>query len=140
MMRRLLPAVTMLITSSVLVVLAACGDDESGQDSTPSPTASAPSDLSPETGGVEAAQRYLQDTGIDGKRGLFTDPRSCAEIDDDAQGDFCVHENFSTYAVGLVILRVARSDKPGGEVWEMRLALTDGRWQVTSVEPFGVNE
>lgn len=140
MMRKLLPAVTMLITSGLLAVLAACGDDDSGPDLTPSPTASGAPDLSPEVGGVEAAQRYLQDTGIDNKRGTFTDPQSCTEVDDDAEGDFCVHENFSTYAAGLVILRVARSDKPGGEVWEMRLALTDDLWQVTSVEPFGEND
>ncbi len=139
-MRKLLPAVTILIMSGLLAVLAACGDDDSGLDLTPSPTASGASDLSPEVGGVGAAQRYLQDTGINGKRGAFTDPRSCAEIDDDTEGDFCVHENFSTYAAGLVILRVARSDKPGGEVWEMRLALTVGLWQVTSVEPFGEND
>lgn len=140
MMRKLLPAVTMLIASGLLVVLAACGDDDSGPDLTPSPTASGPSDTSSNVAGVEAAQRYLQETGIDGKRGAFADPRSCAEIDDHTEGVFCVHEDFSTYAAGLVILRIAKSDKPDGDVWEMRLALTDGAWQVTSVEPFGENQ
>lgn len=136
--RSLFLLATVSAAAILLAASAACGDD-SGPESTPLPTASGPPDLSPRGGGVEAAQRYLQETGIDGDKGSFTDPRACAEINDDTKGDFCIHEDFSTYAAGLVILRIGDRDKPDDDVWEMRLSLTNGRWQVDSVEPFGDN-
>ncbi|HET9476926.1 MAG TPA: hypothetical protein VFP63_05520 [Dehalococcoidia bacterium] len=117
---------------------AACGDDSDAGD-TQSPTISGTPDLSPRSGGVAAAQRYLQGTGIDGDKGDFTDPVACAEITDDTDGDFCIHEGFSIYAGGLVILRVADRDNPDEDVWEMRLTPAAGGWQVNSVEPFGEN-
>lgn len=120
-------------------LVAACGGD-GGKDTTPSPTASAPRDLSPQVGGVEAARRYLLETGIDGRKGDFTKPRSCAEIGKDAEGEYCVHEAFSVYAPGLVILRVADKDDPLDDVWEMRLSLIDKAWQVNSVQPFGAGD
>ena len=140
MMRRLLPTLIVLVTAGHLAATASACGGGSNSEVTPSPTASGPADLSPRVGGVEAAQRYLLDTGIDGKKGHLTDPQSCADITDKTEGVFCVHENFSTYASGLVILRIARSNKPAEDVWEMRLSLTNGQWQVTSVEPFGVSQ
>lgn len=136
MTKRILVAFALLAMAALVLALAACGDDSDG-DATPSPTSAGPPDLSPRVGGVEAAQRYLEEAGVDGDTGRFTDPRSCAEIDDGSDGDFCIHEDFSTYAPGLVILRFADKDEPDENVWEMRLTFTDGRWQVNSVEPFG---
>lgn len=138
MMNRTIFVLATLSAATLLLAAVACGDD-SERDSTPSATASGPPDLSPRVGGVEAAQRYLQETGIDGDKGSFTDPLACAKMNDDTEGDFCIHEDFSTYAAGLVILRVADRDKPDEDVWEMRLSLTDGLWRVDSVEPFGDN-
>jgi len=140
MMRRLLPATLALFGAALILMLAAgCGGDK-GPGATPQPTATAPSDLSPQVGGVEAARRYLQDIGIDGRKGDFTDPRSCADVTKDTKGDYCVHENFSTYAAGLVILRIADRDKPLERVWEMRLTPKDNTWQVTEVKPFGESQ
>lgn len=126
----------LLVAALVFAAATACGD---GSDSggAPSPSASGKPDLSPQVGGVEAAARYLEQTGIDGDKGSLTDPRSCAEITDESDGDFCIHEGFSTYAAGLVILRVADRDNPDKDVWEMRLAPAADGWQVNSVEPFG---
>lgn len=140
-MRRLIPLLVLLLaTSMALSFSVACGGGGSDATATPGPTTSGPPDLSPQVGGIEAARLYLRETGIDGKKGDLTDPRSCAEIDDDTDGQFCVQENFSTFAAGLVILRLGNADKPQDEVWEMRLSLDDERWQVTSVMPFGEDE
>ena len=139
-MRRLLPLLTLMLAAALLLTLAAACGGGSDSTPTPAPTSSGPPDLSPEVGGVEAARRYLRETGIDGKKGDLTDPRSCAEIDGNTKGKYCVQENFSTFAPGLVILRVANADKPQEEVWEMRLLLQDKAWQVTQVEPFGTNQ
>ena len=140
MMRRLLPLVILVVAAALLALAVACGGRSSDSTPTPAPTTSGLPDLSPEVGGVEAARRYLEETGIDGKKGEFTDPRSCAQIDGNTKGKFCVQENFSTYAPGLVILRVANAQKPEDEVWEMRLLLNDKVWQVTEVKPFGGSE
>jgi hypothetical protein len=140
-MSRLIPPLILLLSAALLLAFSpACGDG--GSDSTPTPgtTTSGPPDLAPEVGGVEAARRYLQETGIDGKKGGLTDPRSCADVNGNTKDKFCVQESFSTYASGLVILRVANPDKPQDEVWEMRLLLQDKRWQVTDVKPFGGSE
>ncbi len=141
MKRSLLTIVTVCLGGAILLgITAGCDGDGSRSAESPSPTASGPPDLSPRVGGVEAAGQYLKETGIDGDEGDFTDPRDCAQVNDDTKGEFCVHENFSTYAPGLVILRIARGDNPSEKVWEMRLLLTDGKWEVQSVEPFGVSE
>lgn len=140
MIKRLRSLLVPCLGAALLVVAAAaCGDDSDSGD-TESPTTSGTPDLSPRSGGVSAAQRYLQETGIDGDKGEFTDPVACAEITGDTDGDFCIHEDFSTYAPGLVILRVADKDNPGEDVWEMRLTPGSSGWQVNSVEPFGENE
>lgn len=89
---------------------------------------------------MEAAQRYLQQTGIDGTKGELTDPQSCAEVSHDTKGKFCIHQDFSIYAPALVILRIAKSDKPDDEVWEIRLMFQDNSWRVTDVKPFGESE
>lgn len=140
-MNRLTLALILTLTAALLVALsAACGGGGSDSSPTPAPSASGPPDLSPEVGGVEAAQRYLLETGIDKTKGRLTDPRSCEEISDSTEGKFCVHEAFSTYAPGLVILRVAKADSPEKEVWEIRLMFQEKSWQVTDVKPFGENE
>lgn len=139
-MRIPLPFILVLLASGILLALVTgCGGGDDSE-ATPQPTATVPWDISPQVGGVEAARRYLQDTGIDGDKGNFTDPRSCAEVTKDTKGDYCVHENFSTYAPGLVILRIADKDKPLERVWEMRLTLQEKTWQVTEVKPFGESQ
>jgi hypothetical protein len=140
-MGRLTPSLILSLVVVVPVGLAvACGGGGSDASPTLSPSPSGRPDLSPEVGGVEAAQRYLLESGIDEAKGGLTDPRSCAEISDSPEGEFCVHEDFSTYAPGLVILRVARADEPQSEVWEIRLLFRDEQWQVTEVKPFGESE
>lgn len=140
MIMKLRSLLATLISAALLVgTAAACGDDSDSGD-TQSPTTSGTPDLSPRSGGVAAAQRYIQETGIDGDKGELTDPLACADITDDTDGNFCIHEDFSTYAPGLVILRVADRDNPDEDVWEMRLTPDSSGWRVDSVEPFGDNE
>lgn len=129
-----------LLGAALLVgTVAGCGDDSDSGD-LQSPTPSGTPDLSPRSGGVAAARQYLEETGIEGDKGDLTDPVACAEITGDTDGDFCIHEDFSTYAPGLVILRVADTDNPDEDVWEMRLTPDSSGWHVDSVEPFGENE
>ena len=140
---KLLPeALTCLAVLVLLAVPAtACGDDDdSSGTGTASPIASDTADDQAKVAVLEAAERYIRDTGIDGNKGELTDPRSCAEINDKTRGDFCVQEGFSIYAAGLIILRVANADKPDEEVWEMRLVPEGTDWNVTSVESFPGNE
>jgi hypothetical protein len=124
----------------LLTVANACSGDDGEFTATPSPSASELPDDSPQVAGVEAARQFLQKTGIEGKKGNFTDPRACTEITGDTQGKFCVHEDFSTYAPGLMILRLAEARKRDEKVWEMRLVKRDGNWSVTDVQPFGGEE
>ena len=140
---KLLPeALTCLAVLVLLAVTAtACGDDDdSSGTGTASPIASDTADDQAKVAVLEAAERYIRDTGIDGNKGELTDPRSCAEINDKTRGDFCVQEGFSIYAAGLIILRVANADKPDEEVREMRLVPEGPDWNVTSVESFLGNE
>lgn len=140
-MKRLTPLLIVSLAAALLVASsAACGGGDSDSPPTPAPTVSGPPDLSPEVGGVEAARQYLLETGIDKEKGDLSDPRSCAEVSENTKGKFCVHEDFSTYAPGLVILRVASTDSPQKDVWEVRLLFQDNRWQVTGVKPFGEND
>jgi hypothetical protein len=142
MMKLLSRALTSLVVLVLLALTAAaCGDDDDPSGSgTASPIASNADDDQARVIGLEAAERYIHDTGIDGHKGELTDPRSCAEVNDKTKGDFCVQEGFSIYAAGLIILRVANADKPDEEVWEMRLVPAGTDWNVTSVEPFPGNE
>jgi hypothetical protein len=123
--------------SLVLAVGVACGDDDSDSVETPTPSSTGPPEDSPEVAGVVAAEAYLRETGVDGRKGTFTDPRSCAEVGDDPEGAFCIHEGFSVYAAGLVILRIANPEEADDEVWEVRLTKTDTGWEVTEAKPFG---
>jgi hypothetical protein len=59
---------------------------------------------------------------------------------EDSAGRFCVHDTFSVYAPGLVILVVGEKDNPYEQAWEIRLEPGESEWQVTSVEPFGSSE
>ena len=124
----------------LLALAPACGGDDTEPTATPSPAASGPPGNSSRVGGVEAARHYLQETGIDGRKGDFTDPISCLEITDKSAGRFCIHEDFSTYAPGLVILRLSEAKKATEPVWEMRLANRNQAWEVTSVQAFGADE
>ena len=128
----------------ILVVVAAIisGACNNSDDDPPSPTPSAATDLSPRVGGVDAMRRYLLDEGIDGHKGGISEPLNCAELPEGgAAEEFCIIDDASTYAVGLVILYVARADSQDEdrpelfkEVWEVHLEPGDNAWQVTDVE------
>lgn len=128
---------------AALVIFAiGCGDDE---DSSPTPTSSGPTDTPAPTQtanelAINAAEEYLTSEGVGGEKGEFTAPLNCSSITEDSPGKFCVHDTFSTYAPGLVILRFAEKDNPDDKVWEIRLEPSGGDWQVTSAEPFELSE
>jgi hypothetical protein len=133
-----------LISAATMVVLllGACGG---GDSATPSPTASGPTSTPLTTQAanetaIAAAEAYLTSEGVDGEKGEFSDPLNCADVTEDSPGKFCVHDSFSTYAPGLVILNFADKDSPDDNVWVMRLAPDGGDWQVTSAEPFELSE
>ena len=121
------------------VLMGACGDSE---DSASSPTPSGPADLSPRVGGVDAMRRYLEAEGVGGRKGDITDPIDCLQLPEGgADEEFCIIDDASVYAVGLVILYVARVDSRDGDrpelfddVWEVRLAPGEDAWEVTDVE------
>jgi hypothetical protein len=124
---------------AVTAALAACGGDDA--DDTPTPTATpagSPAEVTPDpaskTAGIEAMRAYLETEGLDGKKGAFTDPVDCVDLPDDFDGDFCVVDDASVYAPGLVILFVVNAEKQDEEAWEVHLKPSDGAWQVTEVE------
>jgi hypothetical protein len=141
-MSRHLPIALISAAAAVALLLGACGDDD---NAAPSPTASGPTptprvtQAANETA-IAAAEAYLTSEGIDGEKGEFTVPLNCADLTDDSPGKFCVHDSFSTYAPGLVILNFAHKVSPDDNVWVMRLAPDGGDWQVTSAEPFELSE
>jgi hypothetical protein len=124
----------------LLSIVAACddgdSDESSGDQPTQPPTGSSGPTPEPDLEAIESARIYLQETGIDGRTGDLTDPLNCPEITDDTDGDYCIHQGASIYALGLVILVIGDADDPD-EAWEMRLAPTESAWEVTSVEPYG---
>jgi hypothetical protein len=114
------------------IVSSACSN---GDDDAASPTPSGPADLSPRVGGVDAMRRYLQDEGIDGRKGGISEPLNCAELPESGSDEeFCIIDDASTYATGLVILYVARVDSRDKDVWEVHLEPGENAWQVTDVE------
>ena len=114
------------------IVSSACSN---GDDDAASPTPSGPADLSPRIGGVDAMRRYLHDEGIDGRKGGISEPLNCAELPESGSDEeFCIIDDASTYATGLVILYVARVDSRDKDVWEVHLELGENAWQVTDVE------
>lgn len=141
-MNRHLPITLIAAAAAAALLVSACSDDN---NAAPSPTTSGPTatplmtQAANETA-IAAAEAYLTDEGVDGERGEFTVPLNCADLTEDSPGKFCVHDSFSTYAPGLVILNFADKDSPENNVWVMRLAPDDGDWQVTSAEPFELSE
>ncbi len=127
---------------ALVMLLTACGDDDdaSTDQSTASPTTNGSSTPQPNQDVTDAAGAYLQETGIDDNTGDLTDPLDCVQINDDTEGDFCIHQAASTYALGLAILVVGDADNPDEDAWEMRLTPTDSGWEVTSVQPYGSTE
>jgi len=136
------PIVFVLAVCLLALAFAACGDDETGP---PDPTASGPT-ASPapsqaaDTEAIAATLEYLQTEGVDGNKGELSDPLNCSAITDETPGEFCVHDDFSIYAPGLVILVVGETENPDEQTWEIRLERDDSGWQVTSAEPFGSSE
>jgi hypothetical protein len=128
---------------AVIVLAAACGgDDEDSPDPTTEATATtdASATPAPNAEAIAAARAYLSSEGVDGNQGDLTNPLSCTEINEDAEGDFCVHDGFSVFAPGLVILVVGDSENPDERAWELRLEPNDEEWTVISAEPFGSTE
>jgi len=141
MMFRYLKLIGLVFGMVVLVAFtSACGSDETASPATLSPASGSAPGNSPREAGVSAARQYLKDTGIDGMKGDLTNPLSCAEIADEPTGRFCIHEDFSVYAPGLVILRLSEAKSADDQVWEMRLANRNEVWEVTSVQGFGVEQ
>lgn len=132
-MRPNLPGLlTALVGAACLI--AACGG---GTDSVaPSPSPSGPPDLSPRVGAVDAMRRYLRETGVDGRNGDLIDPADCAALDG-GDGDFCIIDDASVYAPGLVILWVADVDHQEEDVWEVHLEPGTNAWEVVQVESLG---
>jgi hypothetical protein len=115
-------------------LLVACGDDEDTGGDEPVPTVSGdPTD--PRVGGLEAARQLLRNEGIDGEKGDLSNPVDCADLPGEVDADFCLIDDASVYAPGLVILYVARPDDRD-DVWEVRVEHPErGQWEVTNVEP-----
>lgn len=129
----------LILVAVAAVIAAACGN---GDEEPTSPTPSGPADLSPRVGGVDAMRRYLLDEGIGGHKGGVSEPLNCAELPQSGSDEeFCIIDDASTYATGLVIFYVARVDSRNRDrpelfedVWEVHLEPGENAWQVTDVE------
>jgi hypothetical protein len=124
-----------------VILAVGCNNDE-GPNSTSTPTqqGSAVPTQAANADAIQAAHTYLTEEGVEGKKGGLTDPLNCVGVSKDSPGRFCVHDAFTTYAPGLVILRIGEKEKPDERVWEVRLQPGGEGWQVTSAEPFGLSE
>jgi len=142
MTRRLLLFLPAAIALAVITVAACNGDnDDLNSSSTPTQPAGSPAPTqAANADAIQAAHTYLTEEGVDGKKGGLTDPLNCVGASKDSPGRFCVHDTFTTYAPGLVILRIGEKEKPDEQVWEVRLEPGGEGWQVTSAEPFGLSE
>ena len=129
---------TVVAVALVMLALACTGDSSSetrGPQATGSPVATLPPLGQP---AVEALGAYLQDTGIDDKKGELTDPIDCAAAEDaGAKGEFCIAVDGGHYALGLAILFV--SHRESGSFWQVHVDLNveSSVWEVTSVDPLG---
>jgi len=136
------PATVVALLTALL--LAACGDDKDAVDPAtptatgPSASAAPPSLLNVEA--IEAARTYIQETGIEDRKGELTEPLNCPEITEDTDGEFCIHQAASIYAAGLVILVVGDAEGPSETAWEVRLAPSGSGWRVIGVTPYGSTE
>lgn len=130
-------AFVILAAGLVALFLACNGGD--GNGATPSPQTPTP-EVSPtlrpdvDMDAIEAMRTYLRDTGLDGKTGELADPFDCLQMEGDA--DFCIIDEASVYAPGVVILHVADADNPSEDVWQVHLNKMEGRWEVVDVEYF----
>ena len=134
----------LLAPMAAILLFTGCGDDDDENPPTGTTEATATSDASatpaPNAKAIAAAGAYLSSEGVDGNEGALTNPLSCSEINDESEGDFCVHDNFSVYAPGLVILVVGDSEDPDERAWELRLEPDGEDWTVISAGPFGTTE
>jgi hypothetical protein len=124
------------------VVVAACSDDD---EPTPTadptgPTASPIPTQAANEAALTAAEAYLTTEGVEGETGEFTSPLNCNDVTEESPGRFCVHDAFTTYAPGLVILRFGDKEDPDETVWEVRLQPGEDDWQVTSAGLFELTE
>lgn len=129
-----------LAVALALVALACDGD--SGPEmpapqatGSPTPVATLPPLGQP---AVEALRVYLQDTGIDDKKGVLTDPIDCAAAEEvGAEGQFCIVVDGGHYAPALAILFVTHRES--GTFWQVHVDLDveSSVWEVTSVDPLG---
>jgi len=134
-----------LLAAAVVVAvgLVACDGDDDESSTTPTPdgpTASALPTQAANSEAIDAAEAYLIDEGVDGEKGEFTAPLNCTGVMEDSTGKFCVHDSFTTYAPGLVILRFAEKDNQNDDVWEIRVEPGGQGWQVTSAQRFTLSE
>jgi hypothetical protein len=125
---------------ALLAVCLACAlflacDGDGGHPGPASPTAELSDNLSPTVGGVEAMRRYIQEVGLDGRRGTLTDPLDCAEAAtaDGVRGDFCIAQAASVYAPGLVVLFIGEPESYQEKAWRARVDRTEDGWAVRDV-------
>ena len=133
--------VTIVIIAAVFAIILACngGGDGTPTEEPSTPTPEASPNLSPTVGSIEAMRLYLMDTGLDGRTGTLTDPIDCNELMnlEDVEGDFCIFDDASVYALGLVILFVADVESPDEDVWEIHMEPGASAWDIVDVDFVG---
>jgi hypothetical protein len=126
------------VVCALTALAAACGEDGNpAAERTPLPAPGGEPGRSARGGGIEAARRYLHDTGIDARTGSLSDPPFCEAPEPRTRGDYCIHERASIFAPGLVVLVIGDIENPYEIAWEMRLEPQEGIWTVTSVKQYG---
>jgi hypothetical protein len=133
-----------LVAPLVIGLLVACGSGSENEASSTPLSASSTGSPAPTTRGnpeaIEAASTYLQETGIDGIKGTFTDPLNCPDITEDTESEFCLHQAASIFGVGLTILVIGDRENPNERAWEMRLSPAESGWEISNVAPYGTSE
>ena len=137
MNKPLIPLGLVLFCAGAFALIVACGDDDEvpAEGTETSPSASAGPTQAANLDAIESARVYLKEEGVDGQKGDFTDPLNCSRLNQDSPGRFCVHDTFSTYAPGLVILVIGDKEGPDEQTWEVRLEPGESDWQVTTAKP-----